>query len=69
MNYGLTTLKFFPASVAGGIPMLKTFNTVYPMVGFMPTGGLNNDNFIDYLSCPNVIACGGSWMVAPKLIA
>ena len=69
MNYGLTTLKFFPASVAGGIPMLKTFNSVYPMVGFMPTGGLNNDNFIDYLSCPNVIACGGSWMVAPKLIA
>lgn len=68
MNYGLTTLKFFPASIAGGIPMLKTFNTVYPMVSFMPTGGLSNDNFIEYLSCPNVIACGGSWMVAPKLI-
>ena len=68
MNFGLTTLKFFPASIAGGIPMLKTFNAVYPMVNFMPTGGLNNDNFIDYLSCPNVIACGGSWMVAPKLI-
>lgn len=69
MNFGLTTLKFFPASIAGGIPMLKTFNAVYPMVSFMPTGGLNNDNFIDYLSCPNVIACGGSWMVDPKLIA
>ncbi len=69
MNFGLSTLKFFPASIAGGVPMLKTFNTVYPMVNFMPTGGLNSDNFIEYLSCPNVIACGGSWMVAPKLIA
>ncbi len=69
MNYGLRNLKFFPASIAGGIPMLKTFNTVYPMVSFMPTGGLNNDNFIDYLACPNVIACGGSWMVAPQLIS
>ncbi len=68
MNYGLTTLKFFPASLAGGIPMLKTFNTVYPMVNFMPTGGLNNDNFLDYLSLSNVLAIGGSWMVKPSLI-
>ena len=69
MNYGLETLKFFPANVAGGIPMLKTFNAVYQNVKFMPTGGLNNDNFIEYLQCPNVLACGGSWMVNPKLIA
>lgn len=68
LNYGLKTLKFFPASLAGGIPMLKTFSTVYPMVDFMPTGGLNNDNFLDYLALSNVLAIGGSWMVSPALI-
>ncbi len=68
-NYNLKTLKFFPAAIAGGIPMLKTLHTVYPEIRFMPTGGLNNHNFLEYLACPNVLAIGGSWMVDPKLIA
>ena len=38
------------------------------MVRFMPTGGVNQDNLKDYLSCDEVIACGGSWMVKEDFI-
>jgi len=67
MHMGLEILKFFPAEIAGGIPMLKAFASVYN-ARFMPTGGLNVNNFTDYLALPNVIACGGSWMVDPEFI-
>lgn len=67
MEMGLEVLKFFPAEISGGIKMLKTLGSVYN-VDFMPTGGLNEANFIDYLSLANVIACGGSWMVKGDLI-
>ncbi len=67
MYAGLGILKFFPAALSGGIPMLKTFGSVYS-AEFMPTGGLNEVNFTDYLALPNVCACGGSWMVKPELI-
>lgn len=67
MHMGLKVLKFFPAEISGGIPMLKAFASVYN-ARFMPTGGLNVDNFTDYLALPNVIACGGSWMVKGEYI-
>ncbi|MBI9102263.1 MAG: bifunctional 4-hydroxy-2-oxoglutarate aldolase/2-dehydro-3-deoxy-phosphogluconate aldolase [Spirochaetales bacterium] len=67
MEMGLEVLKFFPAELSGGIPMLKTLASVYT-AKFMPTGGLNADNFIDYLKLSNVIACGGSWMVGGPLV-
>lgn len=67
MSLGLKVLKFFPAEISGGIPMLKAFGSVYN-ARFMPTGGLNVDNFTDYLALPNVVACGGSWMVKADYI-
>jgi 2-dehydro-3-deoxyphosphogluconate aldolase/(4S)-4-hydroxy-2-oxoglutarate aldolase len=67
MEMGLEVLKFFPAEISGGISMLKTLGSVYN-VRFMPTGGLNEVNFLDYLKLPNVLACGGSWMVKGDLI-
>jgi 2-dehydro-3-deoxyphosphogluconate aldolase/(4S)-4-hydroxy-2-oxoglutarate aldolase len=36
---------------------------------FLPTGGINLQNLMTYLSFPRVIACGGSWMVEADLIA
>ena len=30
---------------------------------FMPTGGINEKNLLDYLSFNKIICCGGSWMV------
>lgn len=67
MEMGLEVLKFFPAEISGGIPMLKTLGSVYN-VRFMPTGGLKENNFLEYLKLGNVLACGGSWMVKGDLI-
>ena len=63
LSYGLTRLKFFPAEAAGGIAMIRTLSAPYGMVQFMPTGGINPGNVREYLACPAVFACGGSWMV------
>lgn len=60
---GLTTVKFFPAEAAGGTAMLSSLGAPYQQVRFMPTGGIDKSNLTKYLSLPNVIACGGSFMV------
>ncbi len=65
---GLRLLNFFPASVAGGVPMLKALSSVYSDVRFVPTGGVSAKNLTDYLSVPNVVACGGSWLTPAGLI-
>lgn len=67
MDFGLKTLKFFPAEPSGGIAMLKALSAVYP-VKFMPTGGIGIDNVDAYLAIDSVLACGGTWMVPPNLI-
>lgn len=69
MEYGLEYFKLFPATVVGGIPMLKALGGPFSDVKFCPTGGLTPDNFMDFYSLPNVFAFGGSWMVAANLIA
>ena len=68
MEMGLKTVKFFPAEPSGGIPMLKALTAVYP-VSFMPTGGVSLANVDKYLAIPAVLACGGTWMLPPKMIA
>jgi 2-dehydro-3-deoxyphosphogluconate aldolase / (4S)-4-hydroxy-2-oxoglutarate aldolase len=66
---GADAVKFFPAEAAGGIPVLKAVSGPFRDVSFVPTGGINASNLADYLRLPNVLACGGSWMVAPRLVA
>ncbi|NLB50426.1 MAG: bifunctional 4-hydroxy-2-oxoglutarate aldolase/2-dehydro-3-deoxy-phosphogluconate aldolase [Clostridiaceae bacterium] len=68
IQYGLDVAKFFPAKQFGGIEMIKALSGPFPSMKFMPTGGINADNLQDYLALPNVIACGGSWMVKKDLI-
>ncbi len=68
-NMGLRSLKFFPASLAGGPAMLKALGSVYRDVRFMPTGGVSAANLGDYLSLPNVLACGGSWLTPRAAIS
>ena len=64
LEMGLNVIKFFPAEQSGGVAMLKALNGPYGgKVSFIPTGGVGPKNLIDYLSCPNVFAVGGSWMV------
>jgi 2-dehydro-3-deoxyphosphogluconate aldolase/(4S)-4-hydroxy-2-oxoglutarate aldolase len=67
-NYGLKTLKFFPAEAYGGAKTLKAFGDVYKDFSFVPTGGVNLQNLGDYLKLPIVMACGGSWMVPAAAI-
>lgn len=59
---GLHFLKFFPASAAGGVPMLKALAGPFPDVAFCPTGGISAQTAPQYLALPNVPVCGGSWL-------
>lgn len=61
---GYDLLKFFPAEQAGGAPFLKALASPLASVRFCPTGGVSPRNVGDYLSLPNVVCVGGSW-VAP----
>ncbi|MEL6876590.1 MAG: bifunctional 4-hydroxy-2-oxoglutarate aldolase/2-dehydro-3-deoxy-phosphogluconate aldolase [Pseudomonadota bacterium] len=62
---GLREVKFFPASLAGGVPMLKALGSVFREMRFMPTGGISAANLSEYLALDHVLACGGSWLT-PK---
>ncbi|MEM1052173.1 MAG: bifunctional 4-hydroxy-2-oxoglutarate aldolase/2-dehydro-3-deoxy-phosphogluconate aldolase [Pseudomonadota bacterium] len=66
---GLREVKFFPASLAGGVPMLKAFSSVFREMRFMPTGGLSAANLAEFLALPSVLACGGSWLTPKEAIA
>lgn len=59
---GYGVMKFFPAEAAGGAPFLKSLAGPLPHIDFMPTGGVTPENLADYLSLPNVIAVGGTWI-------
>jgi 2-dehydro-3-deoxyphosphogluconate aldolase/(4S)-4-hydroxy-2-oxoglutarate aldolase len=59
---GLHFLKFFPATAAGGIPMLKALAGPFPDVVFCPTGGITAETAAQFLALPNVRVCGGSWL-------
>ena len=68
LDHDFTVFKLFPAMAAGGIPLLNSLAGPYPNVRFCPTGGLTPANFREFLDLPNVICCGGSWMVAEGLV-
>ena len=63
LSLNLTYLKFFPAGSFGGLNTIKALSAAFPQVRFMPTGGVNLANMNEYLSFPNIFACGGSWMM------
>jgi 2-dehydro-3-deoxygluconokinase len=68
LGFGLNVVKFFPAENEGGLGMIKALSAPYGQIRFMPTGGINEKNLSAYLANPNVLACGGSWMVREELI-
>jgi 2-dehydro-3-deoxyphosphogluconate aldolase/(4S)-4-hydroxy-2-oxoglutarate aldolase len=68
LNLGLDTVKFFPASIAGGVPALKALTSVFRSMRFMPTGGIGPGNLAEYLAVPSVVACGGSWLTPADAI-
>ncbi|MEY8411840.1 bifunctional 4-hydroxy-2-oxoglutarate aldolase/2-dehydro-3-deoxy-phosphogluconate aldolase [Lachnospiraceae bacterium 62-26] len=68
MEYELLVVKFFPAAQYGGLNTIKALAAPFPSVRFMPTGGINASNIMEYLASDKIIACGGSWMVKDSLI-
>ncbi len=64
LERGYDMLKFFPAEASGGAPALRAIGAPIPQIAFCPTGGVSLANATAYLSLPNVVCAGGSW-VAP----
>ncbi|MBO9474337.1 bifunctional 4-hydroxy-2-oxoglutarate aldolase/2-dehydro-3-deoxy-phosphogluconate aldolase [Shimia sp. R10_1] len=68
LERGYDMLKFFPAEAAGGAKFLGSLASPLPQISFCPTGGVNPKNAPDYLSLPNVVCAGGSWVAPSKLV-
>ena len=67
LTAGAPMVKFFPAEAAGGVKMIKNLLGAFRFTGvkFMPTGGVNLSNVGEYLAVPEIVCCGGTWIV-PK---
>lgn len=60
---GITTVKFFPANVYGGLGAIKALSGPFPQVRFLPTGGVDLSNIKDFLAFEKIVAVGGSFMM------
>ncbi|MCJ7772110.1 MAG: bifunctional 4-hydroxy-2-oxoglutarate aldolase/2-dehydro-3-deoxy-phosphogluconate aldolase [Desulfobacterales bacterium] len=69
ISLGLNVLKFFPAEAFGGLKTLKAISGPYQDLTFIPTGGINPGNLVDYIRFSKVLACGGTWIAESKLIS
>lgn len=71
LTAGVEMVKFFPAEAAGGVKMIKNLLGAFRFTGvkFMPTGGINLANVNDYLAVPEIVACGGTWIVPKDALA
>jgi 2-dehydro-3-deoxyphosphogluconate aldolase/(4S)-4-hydroxy-2-oxoglutarate aldolase len=65
---GVDLVKFFPAEANGGVAALRALSAALPGSRFVPTGGITAASLRQYLELPDVVACGGSWMVTPQLL-
>ena len=62
LEFGLSTLKYFPAESLGGVKMLSALAGPFPQVRFIVSGGLNAQNAEEYKKCRNVAVVSGSWL-------
>lgn len=69
LDDGIGVVKFFPAATMGGPAALRALAGPFPMVRFIPTGGVTAGNMAGYLRLSCVVAVGGSWVAAPELLA
>ena len=71
LTAGCRMVKFFPAEAAGGVKMIKNLLGAFRFTGvkFMPTGGVNPSNVADYLAVPEIVCCGGTWIVPKDALA
>ena len=71
LTAGCRMVKFFPAEAAGGVKMIKNLLGAFRFTGvkFMPTGGVKPENVSDYLAVPEIVCCGGTWIVPKDALA
>lgn len=67
LEFGITTVKFFPANVYGGLKALKALSAPFPQIKFIPTGGIDRSNIEEYLAFDKIAAIGGSFFVKESL--
>lgn len=67
LDLGITTVKFFPANVYGGLKALKALSAPFPQVKFIPTGGVDRNNIDEFFAFDKVEAVGGSFFVKESL--
>ena len=63
LELGITTVKFFPANVYGGLKAIKALSAPFPQVKFIPTGGVDLTNLKEFLEFDKIFAVGGSFMM------
>lgn len=66
---GLRVVKVFPAAVLGGPAFLQALQAPYPMMRFVPTGGVTPASLPEYLALDCVAAVGGTWLARPGTVA
>lgn len=69
LELGITTVKFFPANIYGGLKALKALSGPFPQVKFIPTGGVDRSNIDEFLAFDKIEAIGGSFFVKEALDA
>ena len=67
LEFGITTVKFFPANVYGGLKALKALSAPFPQIKFIPTGGVDRSNIDEFLAFDKIAAIGGSFFVKEAL--
>jgi 2-dehydro-3-deoxyphosphogluconate aldolase/(4S)-4-hydroxy-2-oxoglutarate aldolase len=67
LELGITTVKFFPANIYGGLKALKALSAPFPQVRFIPTGGVDRSNIDEFLAFDKIEAIGGSFFVKEAL--
>lgn len=68
MELGLDVLKFFPADIYGGLKAIKALSGPYFEIEFIPTGGIDAENFTEYLAFDKILAVGGSFILSEATI-
>ena len=67
LELGITTVKFFPANVYGGLKAMKALSAPFPQIKFIPTGGVDRSNIDEFLAWEKIAAIGGSFFVKESL--
>ncbi|MGX7204461.1 bifunctional 4-hydroxy-2-oxoglutarate aldolase/2-dehydro-3-deoxy-phosphogluconate aldolase [Enterococcus pingfangensis] len=67
-EYGIKVVKFFPADIYGGLKAINALSGPFYDINFLPTGGINEDNFVEYLENPHVMGVGGSFILSEQIV-